>query len=362
LSELQKIPRKPPTVRDVAELAQVSTATVSRVLAGTDPVREDLRERVFRASNELGYTPNRVARNLRVRSTRMIGVVVPDIENPFFTSAICGIEEVLQSANYGLLLGNYSEDPKRENELLGTLRAEGAAGIIFTPSNAPGADYRDLIQAHIPTVAISRSPARLNVDSVTVANRAGARAATEHLIQLRHRRIAFINGPLVISTARERQAGYEEAFAAADLQIRQDLIVYGDFRQKSGYQAMQVLLNLPSPPTAVFTASNLLTLGALQAIHEGGWKIPQQIAVVGFDDLAWATSLQPPLTAVAQPARDVGVTAARLLLDRLAEPERPTRRIVLETRLVVRASCGAPLYDRVIEGKEDAQASDGIDP
>jgi LacI family transcriptional regulator len=343
LSEPTNISRKPPTVRDVARHAQVSTATVSRVLAGTDPVREDLRERVFRASNELGYTPNRVARNLRIRSTRMIGVVVPDIENPFFTSAICGIEEVLQSANYGLLLGNYGENPKRESDLLGTLRAEGAAGIILTPSNAPEAEYRDLIQAHIPTVAISRSTARLNVDSVTVANRAGARAATEHLIRLGHRKIAFINGPLVISTARERQTGYEEAFAAADLAILSELIVHGDFRQKSGYQAMQVLLKLTSPPTAVFTASNLLTLGALQAIHEGGLRIPEQIAVVGFDDLAWATSLQPPLTAVAQPAREVGVTAARLLLDRLAEPDRPTRRIVLETRLVVRASCGAPL-------------------
>jgi DNA-binding LacI/PurR family transcriptional regulator len=136
----------------------------------------------------------------------------------------------------------------------------------------------------------------------------------------------------------------------------QEIIVHGDFRHKSGYQAMQALLDLPSPPTAVFTASNLLTLGALQAIHERGWKIPEQIAVVGFDDLAWAASLQPPLTAVAQPARDVGVTAARLLLDRLAEPQRPTRRIVLETRLVVRASCGAASYDRVRVGKDQAEA------
>jgi DNA-binding LacI/PurR family transcriptional regulator len=356
MSETSKILRQPPTVRDVAELAQVSTATVSRVLAGADVVREDLRERVIRASNTLGYTPNRVARNLRARTTRVIGVVVPDIENPFFTSAICGIEEVLQAANYGLLLANYSENPKRENELLGTLRAEGAAGIIFTPSNAPEADYRELIQAHIPMVAISRSPVGLSVDSVSVANRAGARAATEHLIHLGHRRIAFINGPFLISTARERQAGYEEAFAAADLQMLQELIIYGDFRHKSGYQAMKALLNLPSPPTAVFTASNLLTLGALQAIHERSWKIPQQIAIVGFDDLAWAASLQPPLTAVAQPARDVGVTAARLLLDRLAEPQRPTRRIVLETRLVVRASCGAASYDRVRVGKDLAEA------
>jgi DNA-binding LacI/PurR family transcriptional regulator len=332
--------RKLPTVREVAELANVSTATVSRVLAGNESVCDDLRKRVHHAVKSLGYTPNRVARNLRVRTTRMIGVVVPDIENPFFTSVICGIEEALQAANYSLLLGNYNENPKREYELLGTLRAEGAAGIIFTPSNAPTADYHELIQANIPMVAISRRPEGFEVDLVRVANRVGARKATDHLIGLGHRKIAFINGPISISTATEREEGYKDAFEAAGLNIEKDLIVHGNFRYESGYEAMRSLLDLPDRPTAVFTANNLMTLGALQAIHERGLTIPRQIAVVGFDDLAWATSLEPPLTAVAQPARDVGVTAARLLLERLAEPERPVRRIILETRLIVRASCG----------------------
>ena len=335
-----RIARKAPTVRDVAEAAGVSTATVSRVLAGGDLVTDELRERVFEAARRLRYTPNRVARNLRRRTTRMIGVVVPDIENPFFTSIIGGVEEVLQAANYSLLLANYGETPAREHELMRTLHAEGAAGIIFTPSNAPGADYRDLVQAPAPMVAISRYPEGLDVDVVAVANSAGAFAATDHLIRLGHRTIAFINGPIGISTAKERQAGYLEALAAAGLEPQPELIVHGDFRQDGGYHAMQALLSLDRPPTAVFTANNLMTLGAFQAIYERGLGIPKQIAVVGFDDLPWATSLQPPLTAVAQPARDVGVTAARLLLDRLAEPERPTRRIILNTRLVIRASCG----------------------
>jgi DNA-binding LacI/PurR family transcriptional regulator len=332
--------QKAPTIRDVAEAAGVSTATVSRVLAGAT-VTDDLRERVFEASRRLRYTPNHVARNLRRRTTRMIGVVVPDIENPFFTSIIGGVEEVLQAASYSLLLANYSESPAREYELLRTLTAEGAAGIIFTPSNAPDADYREIVQAHTPLVAISRYPDGLNIDMVAVANSAGARAATDHLIRLGHKRIGFINGPIGISTARDRQAGYLEAVAGAGLEPQQELIVHGDFRQEGGYHAMQTLLSLDRPPTAVFTASNLMTLGALQAIHERGLTIPRQIAVVGYDDLPWATSLQVPLTVVAQPARDVGVTAARLLLDRLAEPERPTRRIILNTQLVIRASCGA---------------------
>jgi DNA-binding LacI/PurR family transcriptional regulator len=332
-------------VRDVAELAQVSTATVSRVLAGTDNVRDALRERVQEAAARLGYVPNRVARNLRVRTTRTVGVVIPDIENPFFTSAIRGIEEILQEANYGLLLANYGESPKTEHRLLSTLRAEGVAGIIFTPSNAPEADYRELVQARIPLVAISRIPERLNVDVVAVANSAGASAATSHLLRLGHRRIALINGPLAITTARERQAGYEQAFIEAGVEVPTDLIRYGDFRYAGGYAAAQALLDLPNPPTAIFAANNLMTLGALETIHERELQIPNQVAVVGFDDLAWATSLQPPLTAVSQPALDVGLTAARLLLDRLKEPGRPTRKIVLETRLVVRASCGAKFKD-----------------
>jgi LacI family transcriptional regulator len=335
--------KTPATVRDVADLARVSTATVSRVLAGSEVVRDNLRDRVHEAVAHLGYIPNRVARNLRVRTTRTIGVVIPDIENPFFTSVIRGIEEALQEANYNLLLANYGESPKREHELLSTLRAEGVAGIIFTPSNAPEADYSELVQAHTPLVAISRSAEKLNVDLVAVANSAGAIAATSHLLQLGHRRIALINGPLTITTARERQAGYEQAFIGVGIEVPTDLIRYGDFRYAGGYAATRALLDLSNPPTAIFAANNLMTLGGLQAIHERDLHIPNQIAVVGFDDLAWATSLQPPLTAVSQPALDVGVTAARLLLDRLKDPGRPTRRIILETRLVVRASCGAKL-------------------
>jgi DNA-binding LacI/PurR family transcriptional regulator len=311
------------------------------VFSGANAVAPELRDRVREVARRLGYQPNRVARNLRVRATRVIGLAVPDIENPFFISVIGATDEVLQEAGFSLLLASYNENARREAELLATFQAEGVAGIVFTPSNAPGADYAELVRAHTPLVAISRYPEGLNVDLVSVANQEGARAATAHLLRQGHREIAFINGPLAISTARERQAGFEQAFAEAGVALRRDLIRHADFRQPGGYECMRRLLEASEPPTAVFTANNLMTLGALQAIHESGWEIPDRIAVVGFDDMAWAPSLRPPLTAVAQPAREVGATAATLLLERIAQPERATRRVVLDTRLVVRASCGA---------------------
>ncbi len=337
-----------PTVKEVAARAGVSTATVSRVLAGAIGVRPDPARRVREAARQLGYQPNRVARNLRMRATRTAGVLIPDIENPFFTNLVCGIEDALQAAGYSLLLANFNEEPDRERIHLNTLRAEGVAGIVFACSSAPAAGYQELARARMPLVAISRVPAGVSVDLVKVTNREGAQAAVSHLLGLGHRRIAFINGPLAVSTALEREAGYEAAFEATGLAAPRDLILYADFRQRGGYNAMQTLLSLPNRPTAVFVASNLMTLGALQAIHERGLGIPSEIAVVGFDDMSWAMSLQPPLTAVAQPTRELGMTAARLLLDRIAEPGRPPRHIVLETELVVRASCGARLAARQV--------------
>jgi LacI family transcriptional regulator len=188
---------------------------------------------------------------------------------------------------------------------------------------------------------VSRVPARLRIDQVMVANREGACAATSHLIRLGHQRIAIINGPLVLSTARDRQTGYEDALGEANLPIDENLIVHCAFKQPAGYSAMRRLLDLPTPPTAVFAGSNLLTLGALQAIHERALDIPRQIAIVGFDDMPWAISLRPPLTTVAQPAFEAGKTAAELLLLRVHHPGWPRRQVTLETRLIVRASCGS---------------------
>jgi DNA-binding LacI/PurR family transcriptional regulator len=275
-----------------------------------------------------------------VRSSRAVGVLIPDIENPFFTSVVCGIEDVLRMTDYSLLLANYNEDPGQEARRLEVFRAEGVCGLIFAASRSPSPLYAELGKAGVALVAVSRLLSRWRVDQVTVANRDGAHAATSHLIQLRHKRIAIINGPLILTTARDRQSGYEDALREAGLPVDEHLIVHCDFRRAAGYSAMRQLLDLTCPPTAVFAGSNLLTLGALQAIHERQLDIPGQIAIVGFDEMPWAISLRPPLTTVAQPAFEAGRTAAELLLARVRDPCLPRRQVVLETRLIVRSSCG----------------------
>jgi DNA-binding LacI/PurR family transcriptional regulator len=267
--------------------------------------------------------------------------VIPDINNPFFTVVVGGIESVLHRAGYSLLLTNSNEDPRRERDNVKMLQAENVAGIAFTPSAADASVYRKLAGRGVALVAIARVPG-FPVDSVTVDSSEGAAKAVSHLIRLGHRRIALINGPEWSSSVQERETGYERAFEAAGLPVPSGLTVHSDLRQRGGHDAMAELLGRRHPPSAVFVGNNLMTLGALTAIHERGMRIPDDIAVIGFDDLPWAAALQPPLTAVALPTEAVGAAAAQLLLDRLADPGRPVRRVTLATKLVLRASCGAP--------------------
>lgn len=333
--------KRNPTIQQVAERAAVSTATVSRVLDGFPGVSDTLVKRVQEAVRVLDYHPNRAARSLRKRVAQAVGVVISDIQNPFFTSVIIGIEQVLHEANYTLLLCNSDEDPRRERAHLATLRSEGVAGIILASTRTETDFYRLLAHTGTPVVAIDRTPDQQDMDMVTVTNQSGAYQAVAHLAGLGHRRIALVSGPLEISTSRERLEGYQAALRDCDIPALPELTAYGNYRQPSGYQAMQTLLSLPERPTAVLVANNLMTLGALQAIYEQGLCIPEQMALVGFDEMPWATSLQTPLTVVAQPTNELGATAAQLLLDRLREPDRPYQHVVLETRLIVRASCGA---------------------
>ena len=338
-----------PTVKEVARLAGVSTATVSRVVSGAGGVRSELVRKVQNAADKLGYRPNPAGRNLRIRSTRTIGMVFPDIENPFYASVISGAEEVLQSAGYSLLLANYGEDPARENIQLNTLRAEHVAGILFAASSQPSADYLSVLQAGIALVAVSRIPDKLQVDLATVSNQEGARQAIEHLIRLGHRRIGFIDGPDSLSTTRERYAGYAQAFRDAGLSVPRDLTVYSDFfHRAAGFDAVIKLLEAASRPTAILVVSNNMALGSLEALRERAIEVPKDMAIVGFGNTPSAALLRPPLTVVAQPAREIGATGARLLLERLQNPNQARRSIVLDTQLIVRESCGSKLRSRRI--------------
>jgi DNA-binding LacI/PurR family transcriptional regulator len=329
------------TIKAVAREAGVSIATVSRVLTGMNVVGDAVRARVAQAIRKLDYHPNRVAQSLREGRRKMVGVIIPDLQNPFLTGVVHGVESVLYKAGYTLVLGHSDGIAEREQAHLAGLRAEGAAGLILVPDNGDAANYASLLAWNLPVVAVDRLPKGLKVDWVSTHHREGARLAVAHLVAHGYREIALINGPVGFSVTQERFAGYREALDAAGIRMDDRYVVHSNFRQAGGEAAMGELLDLSLPPRAVLVGNNLMTLGALQAIHARGRCIPEDIAVVGFDDMPWASSLRPPLTAVAQPVEQLGQTAAQMLLDRLKNPRLRARRVILPPQLVVRASCGA---------------------
>jgi LacI family transcriptional regulator len=328
------------TIKTVAAEAGVSTATVSRALTGSNAVGKKAQERVFKAIRKLDYHPNRLARGLRAGQRKVIGVIIPDLQNPFLTGVVHGIESVLYKAGYTLVLGHSDGLAERELAHIAILREEGAAGLIMVPDNGSGANYESLTSWNIPVVAVDRIPKGIKVDLVSTNHREGAREAINHLISHGYKDIALINGPHSFSVGQERFMGYQEAIKSAGIHLRDAFVIQSDFRQAGGHKAMKHLLNLSRPPRAVMVGNNLMTLGALQAIHESGIRVPEEIAIVGFDDMPWASSLRPPLTAVAQPVEELGQAAANMLLERLNNPNQLVRQIILPPHLVVRTSCG----------------------
>jgi LacI family transcriptional regulator len=329
------------TIKAVATEAGVSTATVSRVLSGVNVVGDEVRAKVQKAIRKLDYHPNRVARSLREGRRRMIGVIIPDLQNPFLTGVVHGVEAILYQAGYTLVLGHSDGFAQREQAHIAGLRGEGAAGLILIPDNGDGANYSSLQAWDIPVVAVDRIPKGLKVDLVSTNHREGAREAVAHLMSHGYKEIALINGPRGFSVTQERLAGYQEALNAGKIPMREPYIVHSNFRQSGGEEAMNQLLDLPKPPRAVLVGNNLMALGALQALHNRNVRIPEDMAIVGFDDMPWASSLRPPLTVIAQPIEQLGQIAAQMLLERLHAPQRLVRQVILPPLLIVRASCGA---------------------
>jgi len=339
-ANMQNRSKQTVTMKDVADYAGVSTATVSRVLTGKDSVNPNLRLRVERAIKELGYRPNRAARELRIGAVLKIGVVLSDIQNPFFTRCLAGIESILQNSEYVLLLGNSNENPEIEEMHLSSLINEGVAGIILAMTGQNEESYRNIVRMDIPIVAIDRELPFISVDTITIDNITASRQATEHLVILGHERIGFIGGPTQISTAANRLKGYQDVLSELNIPIDPTLFVDGGFLQSGGKVAMEKLLQLPKPPTAVLIANNLMTLGALQTIHQRNLLIPDDLALVGFDDTPWNIAMQTPLTVVAQPTYQLGEFAARMLIDRIKNPHLPKQKIMLQAELIIRDSCG----------------------
>ena len=340
--------KKVPTIRQVAEAAGVSIATVSRVLSGKGGVSEALAEKVRQAAADLDFQPNRVARGLRRQYTQTVGVLVTDIQNPFFTSVLQSIERVLEASGYVMLLCNSDEQPLREKIHLATLQAEGVAGIIIAPTRSEANRYQPVSDSGTPVVLIDREVQDLRTDCVTINNYDASISAVNHLLSLGHKKIGLISGPTHATTALTRKRGYLQALHIAGIEHPSEYIQTADYKQCGGYDAMGRLLTLANPPTAVIVLNNLMTLGALQSIQEHHRSVPDDIALLGFDDMPWAVCLQPPLTVIAQPTYALGEAAAQLLVDRIHNPLRPIRKVMLEASLVIRASTAgvhAPVSD-----------------
>lgn len=329
------------TIKDVAERAGVSVPTVSRVLNNHPTVAKDLARRVRAAIKALDYRPSRAAQRLRTQDSRLVGVVFSDISNPFYINVLKGIEDVLSHENMSLLISNADSDPTREAELIRLIRSEHVSGLIIAPTHEVSPTIKAVIDEKVPVAIIDRRMRDCEADTVYADGKAGAYQAVNHLIGLGHERIGVISGPLHLSSAQDRYSGYLQAMGDAELAVDANLTRFGDYRLESGYELARELIGQQRGPTAVFVANNQMTIGALNAIHEAGRAIPDDVAVVGFDDFDWAISLNPPLTTIAQSSYDIGVNAASLLLTRITDPNRPKRTVVLNTELKIRASCGA---------------------
>jgi LacI family transcriptional regulator len=332
------------TIKDVARVAGVSSMTVSRVINASDRVRPDTRRRVEQAIAELGYVPSRLARGLIRQKTGTLALIVPDVANPFFTLIVQGAEDVARRADYRIILCDTRGDLAIEREVIEEMIAHRVEGIAIAPvSDHSRSHLHRLGKFGVPFVLIDRTVAGVDCDVVLGDSAAGARQLVEHLISLGHRRIGFIVESDAVSTARDRHRGYVEALRAAGIPLEPSLVVRSTVDPSGGFEGMHTLLELDEPPTAVFTVNNLVALGAIEAVRAGGLRVPEDIALVCFDDIEYASRLYPFLTVMAQPAETLGTLATQLLLDRI-EGRAPSqsRVVVLPARFVVRRSCGAP--------------------
>lgn len=325
---------------DVAKRAGVSIATVSRVLNNNGKVNEATRARILKAIKELKYQPSRVAKRLRSKSisSNLLGVLIPDIQNPFYVDVLEGIEEVAYNNNYALIMCNFSQDEKKEKLYLEILQSEGIDGLIAAPASENDLMLKKLVNEGLPVVCVDRGLKDTDVDVVLVNNEEAAFNAVDFLVKQGYKRIAHISGLPSIPSSQQRERGYRRALAENGLPVNESLIKRGDSKLPSGVKLCAELLDLPNPPDAIFTGNNLITLGALETIHARNLKIPDDVAILGFDDMHWASSLNPPLTAVRQPAKEIGKRSGELLIQRINEPGRSGIHMILNAELMKRSS------------------------
>jgi LacI family transcriptional regulator len=333
---------KNPTLKEVASLAKVSTATVSNVINNTKHVSESVKQQVFDAMEALNYKPNEIAKSLRVQQSRLIGILISDISNDFISKVVKGIENTLSEIGYNVLLCSTDSDFEKEKEYLNVFMGKRIDGLIISSSGTGDYEhYEDLLKAKVPVVFLNRCPDHFPSNMVMTNNIKGAYIATEHLIKHGHKKIGIITGPLHFSTGRDRFIGYQRALEDYGIPFKKEIVLEGCFNIESGYELTKKLFEENMDVEALFISNNSMSLGAYKYIKEQGIKIPEEIAIYGYDDPEWADIVDPPLSGIKQPAYQLGIYAAKKIVDTVQGNCTETRGIkYLDPEMVVRRSCG----------------------
>ncbi len=333
-----KMSRHNVTIVDVAKKAGVSFATVSRVLNDGANVKPEKRERVLRAIKQLGYTTNLQARSLRAGRSHLIGLLVRDLGTAYIGEIMRGVDLELAAAKYDVMLYTTHRRQTQESAYVTALTRGMTDGLLLVLPRHPEAYLKSLRQKKFPYVVIDHMGIPDPVPAVGATNRAGGYEATRYLLDLGHRRIGLLEGTMNLGCSRDRLEGYRTALREQNIPFDAGLVREGLFQQPKGYVAAIELLQLPDPPTAIFASNDVMAFGAMEAAREFGKKIPDDISIIGFDDIPQAAQVHPPLTTIRQPLEEMGRRAVRMLLEIIENPERPVEKIELPTELVVRES------------------------
>ncbi len=332
------------TTEEIAARLGISAMTVSRALNDRPNVDKKTRERILETARKLGYTPNHIARSLVLRRTETIGVVVPEITHSFFPEVIRGIEDVTYSAGYHLILTHSAEDDERERDVIRTLQSKRVDGLLISTAQTVKdySSYVDAIRLGIPIVFFDRVVQDIGASCVSIDDENCSERITEHLIGHGYKSIAHLSGPTTVSIGKARLRGFHKALTRNGLKFKPELVVESGFHEKGGYQAMQSLLQLPvrERPDAVVAVNDPAAFGAMKAIQEHRLRIPQDIAIVGMSDDIRAELVFSPLTTIRQSAYEIGKTAAETLISEIEGKSKPGRKIIVQTELVIRKSCG----------------------
>ncbi len=333
--------RRRVTINDVARASGVSCSTVSRVLSGYEFVRETTRNRVMQAVEQLGFVANLQARSLASGHSRIVGLVVPNLDNGYVGTITQGIDQELAHANFDLMLYTSHRHAGKESFYVSAIANGLTEGLLLVAPLVPATYLDALHEQDLPYVLIDQADPTESSSVVEADNWQGAYEATRYLIQLGHTQIAFITGALQVRSAGDRLRGYRTALSDCGIPFREELVVEGDYQQQTGYEITRHLLqDVDSPPTAIFASNDLSAFGAMDAARECGLRIPDDISVIGFDDIPQASLVYPKLTTVRQPLVEMGQVAVKMLMERIEDQSRPPQQVALATQLVIRDSCG----------------------